>query len=102
MRCIWSSRAAECRKAVSVELLFLIVGFCNNGADQKSKFGLPAAMVACAERGLGKVFEHDGLELQYRRLLVQGYWIFYELAGEDVIVRRVIHESQDLDDYALI
>ena len=51
---------------------------------------------------LGKVFEHDGLELQYRRLLVQGYWIFYELAGEDVIVRRVIHESQDLDDYALI
>ena len=50
----------------------------------------------------GSIFEHDELEHPYRRILKQGYWIYYELEDDTVIVRRIFHETQDIDDYALL
>ena len=51
---------------------------------------------------LGEPFEHCELEKPYRRLLVESYWLYYEIDGEQIVVRRIFHQKQDIDDFALV
>ena len=53
---------------------------------------------------MGEPFSHDELQHDYRRVLVSGYWLYYEVSedGGEVTVRRIFHERQDIDDFALV
>lgn len=57
----------------------------------------------CAMSDLGRPFDDDRLALYGRRTYLVGkYRMFYSYSDEQLTVWRVVHVSQDLDDYALV
>ena len=51
---------------------------------------------------LGRLFSDGDLERSYFRILVKNYWIYYTATGTELIVWRVFHTSQDLNDYGFV
>ncbi len=57
----------------------------------------------CATPDLGRVFEDDRLAIKERRAFLVGkYRLFYSYDTEKLTIWRVIHTSQDIDDYAIV
>lgn len=57
----------------------------------------------CAFPELGRVFEDDRLDTPTRRTyLVGSYRLFYSQHEEKLVVWRVLHTAQDIDDYAVL
>ncbi|MDO4502801.1 MAG: type II toxin-antitoxin system RelE/ParE family toxin [Coriobacteriia bacterium] len=53
--------------------------------------------------GIGKPFQHEALEgAGYRQLLVGSYVVLYRNDERVLTVYRVLHQRQDIDDYALV
>lgn len=57
----------------------------------------------CETPDLGRPFEDDRLAFKDRRsFLVGKYRLFYSYSADTLTVWRVVHSSQDMDDYALV
>lgn len=57
----------------------------------------------CETPTIGRVCFDESLERKnYRWYLVGHYRIFYTFDDSHLVVRRVVHTKQDIDDYALI
>ena len=57
----------------------------------------------CETPELGRPFADERLSHQgYRSWLVSPYRIFYSFNSENLIVWRIIHTRQDIDDFAFI
>ena len=62
-----------------------------------------AVSTLCENPDLGRAFEDDRLSLQGRRTFLVGqYRLFYSHDTEMLTIWRVIHTSQDIDDYAIV
>ena len=62
-----------------------------------------AVAALCENPDLGRVFEDDRLSLKGRRTFLVGrYRLFYSYDAEKLTVWRVVHTSQDIDDYAIV
>lgn len=62
-----------------------------------------AVSLLCGMPDLGHPFEDDRLVLKGRRsYLVGSYRLFYSYSADVLTVWRVVHVSQDIDDYALV
>ncbi|WP_140396383.1 type II toxin-antitoxin system RelE/ParE family toxin [Gordonibacter sp. An230] len=62
-----------------------------------------AVSLLCQNPDLGRPFEDDRLALKDRRsFLVGKYRLFYSYSADTLTVWRVVHTSQDMDDYALV
>ena len=51
---------------------------------------------------LGKLFESERLARPYRRTLTKSYWVYYSIEGEKLVVWRIFHTRQDVEDSTLI
>lgn len=57
----------------------------------------------CEQPDLGRAFNDERLRIQGRRTyLVGSYRVFYSYDASSLIVWRVLHTTQDMDDYALV
>lgn len=57
----------------------------------------------CENPDLGRVFEDDRLSLKGRRTFLAGHYrLLYSHDAEKLTVWRVVHTSQDIDDYAIV
>lgn len=57
----------------------------------------------CRQPDLGRPFLDESLQLKHRRMLLVGnYRIFYSYNETTLTVWRVLHTSQNMDDYALV
>ncbi|MBE6471847.1 MAG: type II toxin-antitoxin system RelE/ParE family toxin [Coriobacteriaceae bacterium] len=51
---------------------------------------------------LGKDLKDDDLARPYRRMLCKSYWVYYTFSDDELIVWRIFHTSQDIDDYTYV
>ena len=57
----------------------------------------------CEQPEIGREFCDEHLHIQQRRtFLVGNYRLFYSFNAEHLTVWRVLHTSQNMDDYALV
>lgn len=57
----------------------------------------------CEQPDFGRAFSDERLRIQGRRTyLVGNYRLFYSYDAATLTVWRVLHTSQDMDDYALV
>lgn len=62
-----------------------------------------AVVLLCEMPEVGRPFEDERLVLKDRRsYLVGKYRVFYSYSADTLTVWRVVHTSQDLDDYTLV
>ena len=62
-----------------------------------------ALQQACDFPEIGKPFTHEVLAREgYRQLVVRQYLVFYTHDAARLTVQRILHQHQDIDDYALI
>lgn len=52
--------------------------------------------------GMGSPLEAENLEHKYRRLLVGKYWVYYSEEDGKIIVWRIFHTSQEIDEFAIV
>lgn len=64
---------------------------------------MDAAQLLCEQPTLGRRFFSNKLERScYRWFLVEQYRLFYTFDDANLTVWRIVHTSQNIDDYALI
>ena len=51
---------------------------------------------------IGRPFYDDDLKLDYRRMLVKRYWIYYTFTDEKLTLWRIFHATQDHDNYGFV
>ena len=62
-----------------------------------------AVNLLCDMPDLGRPFEDERLVVKGRRTyLVRSYRVFYSYSNEKLIIWRVIHTSQNIDEFALV
>lgn len=64
---------------------------------------MDAVDLLCEMPDLGKQFGDSALEVRaYRTYLIGNYRIFYTHDEETLMVWRIVHVCQDIDDYGLV
>ena len=50
----------------------------------------------------GKRFRHEHLANEYRMVQASPYIIFYRAIGSSIVIYRILHQRQNIDDYELV
>ena len=51
---------------------------------------------------IGMRFSDDSLERDYRRKLVGKHWVYYTFDDTQLVIWRIFHVRQDVDNYSLV
>ncbi len=51
---------------------------------------------------IGKRFKHERLANEYRMAQANPYTVFYRIDGSTIVVYRVLHQRQNIDEYGLV
>ena len=94
------------RAALDVESIVTYISFvlaAPNAAQEWYGKLKESLTLLCEQPGIGRIFQDDRLELFERRtFLVGNYRIYYSFNESALTVWRILHTSQDMDDYALV
>ncbi|MEQ3362513.1 type II toxin-antitoxin system RelE/ParE family toxin [Raoultibacter massiliensis] len=94
------------RAAYDIESIVLYLGQVAQSPDKARTWydSLQSSVkLLCEFPDLGRTFEDERLTIQGRRTyLVGAYRLFYSYSESELIVWRVVHTSQDIDDYAIV
>ncbi len=96
----WSQRAELDIQSI---VIFLAVECKNLQAARKAEEKILAAIDMLKEfPDMGGTLKDDSLKRSYRTMLVHPYVIYYTYDEKTLIIRRVLHQRQALDTYALV
>lgn len=94
------------RAAYDVESIVTYISFVLGSPQAAAEWyeGFRAALdLLCEQPDLGRAFHDERLRIQGRRTyLVGSYRVFYSYDAATLTVWRVLHTTQDMDDYALV
>ena len=51
---------------------------------------------------IGKRFRHEHLASEYRMAQASPYIIFYRIVDSSIIIYRILHQRQNIDDYEFV
>ncbi len=51
---------------------------------------------------IGKRFRHERLANEYRMVQASPYTVFYRIDGGTIVIYRILHQRQNIDEYGLV
>lgn len=96
----WKPRANLDRKSIAI---YLGIERGNPKADLKAIESIDNVIEQVRQfPQIGKRFKHERLANEYRMAQASPYLIFYRVDNGAVVVYRVLHQRQNIDEYELI